>query len=94
MIPFMVIRMAKDSSRKAQVIVTADQYALIHEYAREQGKTVSTLLRENLERTLLPELELRQRQDAFHRLTTQNLPTADWDVLERALEARWEGHGG
>lgn len=80
------------STRKAQVVLSADQFALVERYAREEGKPVSAFLRESLERTLLPALERRRREEAFNRLTNQNLPVADWEDMERQLESRWNGH--
>jgi hypothetical protein len=78
------------ASRKAQVLLSAEQYELLEAYAREQGKALSSLLRESLERTLLPMLERRRRQAALLRLTGQRLPVADWESIERELEERWE----
>jgi hypothetical protein len=79
-------------TRKAQVVLSSEQYRLLDDYAREQGKTVSALLRESLERTLLASLEQRRRQAALRRLTGQQLPVADWEEMERELEKRWAEH--
>ncbi len=84
--------MAKAAAKKAQVVLSEDQYQLLDEYARAQGMTVSSLLRESLERTLIASLQRRRREAALSRLTGQQLPTADWDVIERELEERWAGH--
>ena len=84
--------MPKATAKKAQVVLSEDQYQLLDEYARAQGMTVSSLLRESLERTLIASLQRRRREAALSRLTGQQLPTADWDVIERELEERWTGH--
>ena len=80
------------TTKKAQVVLAADQYDLLEARAREEGTTVSALIREHLERTLLTTLHQRRREAAFSRLTGMNLPTADWDVMERQIDAMWEGH--
>ena len=84
--------MPKSAAKKAQVVLTDEQYQLLDSYAREQGKTVSSLLRESLELTLIAALERRRREAALRRLTGQQLPTADWDVIEHELQERWVGH--
>ena len=85
--------MHKAPTRKAQIVLSTQQYELIERYAREERKSVSELLRESLEQTLLPELERRRKQEAFDFLTSQRLPTGDWEDIERELDRRWQGHG-
>ena len=80
-------------TRKAQVLLSAEQYGLVERYAREQGKAVSSVLRESLERTLLAALGQRHREAALQRLTNQELPVADWETIERELEERWNDYG-
>jgi hypothetical protein len=80
-------------TRKAQVILSAEQYELVERYAREQRKAVSSVLRESLERTLLATLDGRRREAALRRLTSQELPVADWETIGRELEERWTDHG-
>ncbi|MCL4369634.1 MAG: hypothetical protein M1380_01820 [Chloroflexi bacterium] len=84
--------MAKAAAKKAQVVLSEEQYQLLDEYAQAQGMTVSSLLRESLERTLIASLQRRRREAALSRLTGQQLPTANWDAIERELEERWTGH--
>lgn len=72
------------------MLLSAEQYELVESYAREQRKPVSSLLRESLERTLLPALEQRRRKAALSRLTNQRLPVSDWETIERELEERWD----
>ncbi len=66
--------------------LTEEQYHLLDWYAQEQGKTVSSLLRESPEQTLIAALERRRRQSALRRLTGQHPPTADWEEIERELQ--------
>jgi hypothetical protein len=49
---------------------------------------VSSILRESLERTLLAALDKRRREAALRHLTSQELPVADWEKIERELEKR------
>ena len=76
--------------RKAQVVLSAEQYELLDTYAREQGKPLSTVLREHLEQDLLLRLQRERRQAAFNRLTNQQLPVSDWQTMKREIEGLWE----
>ena len=76
-------------TKKAQVVLSFEQYDLLEGYAQEQARSVSSILREHLEQTLLPTLERRRREAAFHWLISQELPTGDWETIERELEGRW-----
>ena len=82
--------MAQTPTKKAQVVLSAAQYNLLEAHAREQGKAVSSVVREHLEQTLLPSLERRQREAALQHLFSLEAPTADWEEIERELERRWE----
>jgi hypothetical protein len=77
------------ATRKVQVELSAEQYDLIEAYAREQGRPVSSILRESLERTLLAALNKRRREAALQHLASQELPVADWESIECELEKRW-----
>jgi hypothetical protein len=46
-------------------------------------------LRESLERTLLAALDRWRREATLRRLTSQDLPIANWETIERELEKRW-----
>jgi len=74
------------TTRKAQVVLAQEQYALLESYARQQGKAVSTLVREVLERTLLAELEQQRREAALAWFKSQALPVSDWPTMEREIE--------
>jgi hypothetical protein len=82
----------KQGTRKAQVLLSAEQYQLVEDYAREQGQAVSAILRAALERTLLASLDRRRREAALRRLCQQELPVSDWEAMEQAIEGMWVGH--
>lgn len=82
--------MIQRATKKAQVVLPAEKYELLAAYAWEQGRGVSSVVREHLENTLIPELERRRRRAALEWLCSQELPTGDWDEIERQLERRWE----
>ena len=79
-------------SRRAQVVFGVEEYALIEDYARERGVTVSALLREVVGEALIAQLRERRRDEALARLFAQNLPTADWEELEQDLAGMYKGH--
>lgn len=84
--------MTQERARRAQVVLPADEYALLETSAAELGTTVSALIRDVLERTLLASLHRRRQDAAMQRLFNQELPTAEWRTIERELEGRWLGH--
>jgi hypothetical protein len=73
-------------------MLPAQEYALVEEYARERGISVSALLRDVVGRTLIAQLRERRRRTALRRLTGQNLPVADWEEIEGGLDTLWAGH--
>lgn len=77
------------STKKAQVVLTTEQYDRLAAYAEEQGRPLSALLREHLENTLLAHLEQREREAAVRWFAVQQLPTDDWENIEPQLEKRW-----
>jgi hypothetical protein len=82
----------RTATKKAQVILSVEQYELVRAYAEGQGKPVSLVLREFLERTILADLKQQRAEAAYQRLIHQELPVADWEEIERDLEGRWVGH--
>ena len=77
------------TTRKAQVMLTDYQYNLLREHAREQGKSVSEVVRESLEETLLKELETQRRLAAVERLSQMNgwVPDTVEELRELLLDA-------
>jgi hypothetical protein len=78
-----------ESPKKAQILLSAEQYELLVAYAEQEGKPLSALLREHLEQTLLAELKRRDREAALRWFAVQDLPTDDWENIEPQLEKRW-----
>lgn len=82
----------ENRTRRAQVVLPAEEYALLQAFAEERGTTISGLVREVLERTLVVTLRQRGQDQAMSRLFGQDLPIADWPEIERDLEAMWAAH--
>lgn len=81
-------------SRRAQALLTPDEYELLEEHAAATGKSVSQLIRETVERHLIAELQKERRLRALERLFSQNLPVEDWPEMKRQIiEGRYRGHG-
>jgi hypothetical protein len=72
-------------------MVTEQQYALLTAHAQDINKSLSTLIRETIERNLIKELEQQRKREALEWMASQRLPVDDWDVMERQIESRWEG---
>ena len=76
--------------RRAQVLLNKDDYELIEKYAGERGLTVSGVIRDVVSRTLVAEIQEKRRDAALERLINMNLPTDDWENIERELERRYD----
>ena len=83
--------MPRIATRKAQVVLTEDQYRMLQTRAVSEGISVSELVRSSLERTLLADLEREQRRAALNELFSLNLPIADWPDIEHDLATRYDG---
>ena len=76
--------------RRAQTLLTEEQYSLLEEHARQVGKPLSVLIRETIEKYLLDDLERERKLEALERLCSGDTPVADWPEMERQIEKRWE----
>ncbi|MGQ9625630.1 MAG: hypothetical protein ACUVV0_01830 [Anaerolineae bacterium] len=77
--------------RRAQTLLTEEQYALLEEHAYQLSKPISVLIREVIEKYLLDELERKRKLEALERLCSGDAPVEDWPEMERQIEKRWEG---
>lgn len=83
-----VIPMSKPHERRVQVVFPQDEYRILDDYAREIGRPLSHVVRECVERYLLPEVEEGRKAVAlaWFRDPTEGDPVTDWDTMERELE--------
>ena len=72
-------------THRAQAVLTEEQYTLLCSLAKEQGKPVSALIREAIERVYLQEAIRQRRQSAVERLLALNAPVADWERMEEEI---------
>lgn len=77
-------------SRKAQVVLTDQQYELVERFSREEQKPISSVLREVIERGLLSELSERRKDQVIKRLFGQGLSVGDWEDMEQQVSNRAE----
>lgn len=83
-------RPARKYVKRVQTMLTKQQYEVLQEYAQEINKSLSVLLRETVEQSLIIDLERRCKQKALEWMSAQELPVDDWEVMERQIESRWE----
>ena len=76
--------------RRAQVLLEKDDYELIEKYARERGLTVSGIIRDLVAKGLVAEIRKERALAAVEWMAAQNLPTDDWENIERELDRRYE----
>lgn len=83
-------RPARKYAKRVQMMLTEQQYELLHEYAQEIDKPLSVVIRETVEQSLIIDLEQRRKQKALERLCSGDTPVSDWPEMERQIEQRWE----
>lgn len=86
--------MSKPHERRVQLVFPEDEYRILEDYARETERSLGHVVRECVERYLLPEVEARRKAIALAWFCdpTEGAPVADWEEMERELE-RGRFHG-
>ncbi len=72
-------------TRRAQTVLTEEQYALLQSLSEKRGKPVSVLIREAIEQVYVQEAIQQRRQAAVERLLALNAPVADWEQMEEEI---------
>lgn len=79
--------MARTSFKRVQAVFSLDQYALLEEYARETGRSLSATVRESVTQHLLVDLEKARKRKALERiLQGDGTPVKDWPEMEKEME--------
>ncbi|MBM2826164.1 MAG: hypothetical protein HW403_228 [Dehalococcoidia bacterium] len=76
--------------KRAQVLLTEEQYSLLEECAQAKRLPLGAYIREVLEDTVIKEEIERKKEAALRWLSEQRLPVADWPEMEREIEKMWE----
>lgn len=76
-------------TKRAQVLMEPDEYALLEEIARQTGTSVGELFRTAVRRCYLTQTADRLR--LVEDLAQLGVPLPEWDELEREIE---EAHDG
>lgn len=77
-------------TRRAQVVLTEDEYALIERYATERKQSVSGVIRETMRKYVVNDLERQRKLEAVAWLAAGDAPVSDWPEMEREIMRRWE----
>jgi len=72
-------------TKRAQAVLTDEQYALLSELSTESGKTISHLIREAVQKVYLEEVTQERRQAALESLLSLEAPVADWEQMEAEI---------
>ena len=72
-------------TQRVQTVLTAEQYTLLRRLSEEQGKPISVLVREAVERVYFEQAALRHRRAALKSLLSLNAPVADWEQMEEEI---------
>lgn len=82
-------------TRRAQTVLTKEQYEELIQIAKERNKPISVLIREAIEQTHLANAALQRRQDALKHLISLKAPSPDWEEMEREIiQGSSERNGG
>jgi hypothetical protein len=82
--------MAHIRGKRAQVVLTDDEYKLLEQYAAQKKQAVSAVVREALRKFVLIDLEKQRKQEALARFAAGDDPVKDWPEMEREIETMWE----
>jgi len=94
----LAVRSGRRYTKRVQTVLTEEQYVLLKEIAREQGKPVSVLIREAIEEEYLEKVARKRRRAALKSLLSLEAPVADWEEMEAeiakgAFEVQGQAHG-
>ena len=74
-------------TKRAQVLFTDEQYAILVSYAQKNHKPIGAAIREVVETYILSEDVIARRKKAAERICSMNLPTADWKKIKKDITA-------
>jgi predicted DNA-binding protein len=72
-------------TRRVQAVLSEEQYETLSRLAKEQGKPVSTLIREAVEQVYLEQADRERRRAALQRLLALEAPVDDWEKMEEEI---------
>lgn len=75
-------------SKKAQVLLTDEQFTLLERVARRQKKKLGSVLREAFEQLYVRQHRAEQVREACARLLELKAPTTSWTAFEKEYAER------
>ncbi|MFQ6100233.1 MAG: ribbon-helix-helix protein, CopG family [Anaerolineae bacterium] len=72
-------------TRRVQAVLSEEQYEMLFRLSKEQGKSMSVLIREAVEKVYLEQVCRAQRQAALQHLLSLEAPVADWEQMEEEI---------
>lgn len=75
--------------RRTQILLDDERYELLRRRAEETGASISSLIREAVDRMLAGDVEARQRAAASF-LAAEPMALPDWPELETEIETLYE----
>lgn len=70
-------------SHKAQVLLTAEQFAVLQSVAKQRKQKLGSVLREAFDMCYVAQYHAQKTQAACARLLTLKAPTTDWAAFEK-----------
>lgn len=74
-------------SKKAQVLLTAEEFAVLQQVARRQKKKLGAVLRDAFDRLYVQRHREERIAAACAQLLNIKAPTTDWDAFEKSYVA-------
>ena len=72
-------------TKRVQTVLTEEQHEALSRIALEQGKPLSVLIREAIEKTYFAEVDRQRRRAALAKLLALEAPVADWEEMEEEI---------
>lgn len=72
-------------TKRAQTVLTEDQYRLLERLSKKAHKPISTLIREAVSKVYFEQAARERRKEALKKLLSLDAPVADWKEMEREI---------
>lgn len=71
--------------KRVQTVLTDEQFAALNQRSSDEGKPVSVLIREAVEKVYFEPAALDRRRAALTRLLALNAPVSGWEQMEEEI---------
>ncbi len=78
--------MARRYCARVQALFTEEEYALLKQYAEQEHKSISCLVRDAVVKQVIEQQERARRLSIVAEIAKGDAPVCDWPEMERQIE--------